>query len=107
MCTGRLNSSANARARKSSKIIPNYKQYWLEWEHEYVSPIHPNQRVVISGESSDTLAIHPIPIWGNGVNFYGYYEIYAENMTPKYGEILFNFQERRLIISINEIEALP
>jgi len=94
-------------SRKSSKIIPNCKQYWLEWEHEYVSPIHPGQRVVISSGRNDILTIHPESLWGKGVNFSGYYETYAENMTPKFGEIIFNFQERRLIISINEIEALP
>jgi len=94
-------------SRKSSKMISGCKQYWLEWEHEYVSPIHPGQRVSISSGRNDTLAIHPEPLWGKEVSFSGYYEIYAENMTPKYGEIIFNFIERRLKISINEIESIP
>lgn len=58
----------------------------LDWENEEYL-IHPGKEFGISGFSNSSLKLGTHVFQGKKESALGYYEIYAENMVPQYGEI--------------------
>ena len=70
--------------------------------------LHPGQEVKISGSnvrSSIGIRIEDMATGWNE-NIQGYYEIYTENMTPKYGQITYEFANSNLKISTRKLPSL-
>jgi len=97
------------RRMYSGKSVPfrtHCKQFYYNWGKYYNCQVHPGLRYEISGERDRAMAISKIII-ADTTTLSGYYEIYAENMQPHFGEIKFTYGWNNVNISIVENEALP
>ena len=71
--------------------------------------LHPGQRYALS--NSHELNRFELALQGEYLDWNktipGYYEVYAENMPPKYGKIDFIFNEGTLKVQSNSMDSLP
>lgn len=93
--------------KSDSRLIRHCTKYWLEWDNIMDIPLHPHFPMNISGNGSEALAIQYLPRVFDDFEREGYYEIYAENMMPKFGILRFKIVWRNMSLEINEIETLP
>ena len=71
--------------------------------------LHPQQQIRISGRTvRSSLGLHLVFQFAKyNQTISGYYEIFAENMTPKYGRIDFVFSNSFVTITTSEVESIP
>lgn len=93
----------------SSQQIRNTIKWKINEKDTKSMVIHPGQRYILSNSydrNRFVLAIqNEYHLWDR--TLYGYYAIYAENMSPKYGSIEYMFYTGELMIITKRLDKLP